>query len=160
MIKYECDVCGKQRERRKMFVLRSVMPPIAHDPVSGGPKEKEVCSDCISLLSSGVEYCDVCREKCLAANRCVLCGDRVCQSCCIDGECRLCREAGVPRVYVSNDFHGMFPVGTAAVVVASSEFEARKLLEEKITWTDDKSFSLKEISKVESAAHILHDGNY
>ena len=65
------------------------------------------------------------------------------------------------NVYYSNDFTGIWPVGTAAIVVAESEEEARKLLDRKlgdIGLVFDGTLVLVDDTVAE--AIVLRDGNY
>ena len=63
------------------------------------------------------------------------------------------------RVFYSNDFKGFYPVGTAAVVVAKNEREARKLLEAAHPMAK-KGATLVELKLTKAQAVILLDGNY
>ncbi len=66
------------------------------------------------------------------------------------------------KVFVSTDFKGHYPVGTAAIIVAKDKRSARNLLkaalEEDGLPTDD--FSLREIDVTQPRAEILNDGDY
>lgn len=68
------------------------------------------------------------------------------------------------KVFYSNDFRGHWPVGTAAIVVAKDQDEARRLLiiQAKFRGLDlsDDDFTLKELSTDWRGAVILADGNY
>lgn len=66
------------------------------------------------------------------------------------------------KVYVCTDHDSHWPVGVASVVIADSEEEARKLLDEQLLEHgllsyENSKYSLKEIT---SGAHVLCDGNY
>jgi hypothetical protein len=63
-------------------------------------------------------------------------------------------------IFVCTDFEGFWPVGTAAVVIADSEQQAReKLMAELLSvgLPQIKGFTLREI---QHGVHILNDGNY
>jgi hypothetical protein len=68
------------------------------------------------------------------------------------------------NVYTHTGFHGHWPVGTSAVVVAENEFEAARLLEEALIKhslpqrIDPTDFSFVLTDK--PAAHVLTDGDY
>jgi len=72
------------------------------------------------------------------------------------------------RIYTSNDFHGFWPVGTAAVIVAHDEATARlKLIaalgERKIQPPPGKSlddFTLVPLDPTKPEVRILRDGDY
>lgn len=71
------------------------------------------------------------------------------------------------RVFVCTDHEGFWPVGTASVVIAENEEQARELLTIALRnrmmngqGLDSLPFTLQEISSSEPAAHILRDGNY
>lgn len=66
------------------------------------------------------------------------------------------------NVYVSTDFEGHWPVGTAAVVVAATEHSARVFLRDAIiaAGLPDKPFTLRQIDTTQSHAVILRDGDY
>lgn len=67
----------------------------------------------------------------------------------------------VMRIFVSNDFHGVWPVGTAAVVVAEDFDHAVKLLTEKLAETGLRfDGTLQEVSLKQPIAIVLRDGNY
>lgn len=65
------------------------------------------------------------------------------------------------RIFVCNDFHGHWPVGTAAVIVAVCESDARRYLvnelERRGLCTND--FTLRDITGF-VGAEVLCDGNY
>ena len=65
------------------------------------------------------------------------------------------------RVFVSNDFLGFWPVGTAAVIVAANEDDARRYLNNALTargLDPNQGGTLREL--VNYGAEILCDGNY
>jgi hypothetical protein len=75
------------------------------------------------------------------------------------------------KVFVSTDFPGLHPVGTAAVVICPSEEAANRALYNMLIasrlidlseeWKPDhKYFSLREIPTDVSSINILRDGNY
>jgi hypothetical protein len=66
------------------------------------------------------------------------------------------------RLWVCTDHEGFFPVGTASVVVAANEAEARQLLQRKLEQygLSRKPFTLRELALERPAAHVLADGNY
>jgi hypothetical protein len=66
-------------------------------------------------------------------------------------------------VFVSDDFHGHWPVGTSAVIVARDEAQARKLLQaELITHGLGKhdDFHVRKIQTERPQAFVLQDGDY
>lgn len=65
------------------------------------------------------------------------------------------------KVFHSNDFSGMWPVGASAVVVATDEGEATELLSSKLK-EHGLAFNgtLIELDLGEPHAVILQDGNY
>lgn len=66
------------------------------------------------------------------------------------------------KVYYSNDFKGRWPVGTAALVVANDEAEARTLLQAELDkkGLPQSEFTLKRVSRAEVGVTILADGDY
>ena len=68
------------------------------------------------------------------------------------------------KVFWSTDFRGFYPVGTAAVVVARNEDEARRLLRQKILdhGLPDPfdEFTVTELDISSPKAVILRDGDY
>jgi hypothetical protein len=69
------------------------------------------------------------------------------------------------KVYTCTEFQGHYPVGTAAVIVASSRKEAKEKLEKALfdhfgAIQVVKESDLVQISASKAAAHILLDGNY
>jgi hypothetical protein len=70
------------------------------------------------------------------------------------------------KVYTCNDFWGFYPVGSAAVVVANDEAEARKLLDAALIErglrkaVDEASYTLRELAFDAPSAVILVDGDY
>lgn len=60
------------------------------------------------------------------------------------------------KVWTSNDWKGVWPVGTALVVVAETEEEARKL----VSWEITGDFTLEEVSTKFAHVTILCDGDY
>lgn len=67
------------------------------------------------------------------------------------------------KVFVCTDFTGHWPVGTSAVMIASTIEEAGKLLRkelEKYGLDPNDEFTLTEILTQEPKAVILNDGNY
>jgi hypothetical protein len=65
-------------------------------------------------------------------------------------------------VFTCNDFEGFYPVGTAAVVVANNEEEAKKMLIDELDkrglpQTDP---TLTFVHTLSPSVHILCDGNY
>lgn len=65
------------------------------------------------------------------------------------------------RVFVSNDFHGVWPVGTAAVVVAKDYDHAAKVLAEKLAEQGLRfDGTLQEVKTDKPVAIVLRDGNY
>ena len=68
------------------------------------------------------------------------------------------------RLYVCTDHAGFWPVGTASLVVARDEDEARVLLDgallaRKLSPSAEHPYTLREIPLDAPAAHILHDGD-
>lgn len=66
------------------------------------------------------------------------------------------------KVFTCTDFEGHWPVGTAAVVVASAEAEAQEELGRELLsrGLPGVGFSLKEIDLSVSGVFMLCDGNY
>lgn len=66
------------------------------------------------------------------------------------------------RVFYSTDFEGLWPVGTSAVVVASSEEEARAMLEKELSerLLAGAPFTIHELATDKPSVLILQDGNY
>jgi hypothetical protein len=66
------------------------------------------------------------------------------------------------KVFYSTDFEGFYPVGTAAIVIASNEEEARTLLDAEIKkhGLPDTDYTLHKVSKGRAKALIIVDGNY
>lgn len=61
------------------------------------------------------------------------------------------------RAWTSDDFPGVWPVGTAAVIVAPDEAAARELLRKAVV-NDD--FTLVEVDLSKPQAIVLRDGSY
>lgn len=66
------------------------------------------------------------------------------------------------KVWTCTDFEGVWPVGTAAVVVAETEADAQEtlrmtLLSRKLP---DWPFTLQEVALDTRAAYLLCDGDY
>ena len=66
------------------------------------------------------------------------------------------------RLFVSTDFQGRWPVGTSAVVTATDEAEARKVLaaELETAGLPPSEFTLQEVATDVISARILNDGDY
>jgi hypothetical protein len=68
------------------------------------------------------------------------------------------------RVWVSTDFKGHYSVGVAAVVVAPTGAEARKLLAAELTahglGDQPDGFTLREVGLTAPAAEVLNNGDY
>ena len=67
------------------------------------------------------------------------------------------------RVFTCTDHAGHYPVGVASVVVASSEAEARELLDAELRehgLNPDEGYSLREINPEKPKAFVLLDGDY
>lgn len=64
------------------------------------------------------------------------------------------------KVFTTNDFKGHWPVGSAAVITAESEEQARRLLWEQISYFSDEKFTLEELPLDVAVAYVLTDGNY
>ena len=64
------------------------------------------------------------------------------------------------RVWTCTDFPGVWPVGTAAVIVAETEEEAAKLLGEEIGRRGTVRFTLEELDLTTARAVVLNDGDY
>jgi hypothetical protein len=66
------------------------------------------------------------------------------------------------RVFTSTDFQGYWPVGRAAVVLASDENDAKRLLADELRSrklpTD--GFTVQEVQTGRRLVLILNDGNY
>jgi hypothetical protein len=69
------------------------------------------------------------------------------------------------KVWTCNDFQGLYPVGSAAVIVAETEVEARKELDGQL-WLmmlkqdPDQPYHLVELPLDYPNVVILVDGNY
>jgi hypothetical protein len=70
------------------------------------------------------------------------------------------------RVWVTTDFEGHYPVGTAGIVVAEDEARARRLMRDEIKRQGlsgkgfGKPFSLQEIPLTNARATVLLNGDY
>lgn len=67
------------------------------------------------------------------------------------------------KVFTCTGFEGHYPVGTAAVVVADNEAEARDQLVMCLALNglpQDRPLEIKELSLAIRTAVILNDGNY
>lgn len=67
------------------------------------------------------------------------------------------------KVYVSTDFEGHWPVGSAAVVVAENESDAATLLSAELLkhgLPAGGTFTLREVPTDKATAVVLCDGNY
>jgi len=69
------------------------------------------------------------------------------------------------KVFTCNDHEGFWPAGTASVIVAESEEQARKVLIaalKNIGLDQDENFTLQslELNPKEPYAKILRDGDY
>lgn len=69
------------------------------------------------------------------------------------------------KIFISTDFTGHYPVGTAAVVVARDSTHARSLLDRELQhrdlWNPDGDpYKLSELDTKHERAYILNDGNY
>jgi hypothetical protein len=68
------------------------------------------------------------------------------------------------KLYTCTGFKGFWPVGTAAVMVASTQAEAKEMLEAELAKLGlHQTLPMDEIVNVnlsKAAAHILLDGNY
>lgn len=67
------------------------------------------------------------------------------------------------KVFTCDDHEGHWPVGTASVVVADNEDEAREMLTEKLNGIgieDDGDFTLNELVVSEKRVLVLCDGEY
>jgi hypothetical protein len=66
-------------------------------------------------------------------------------------------------VWTCNDFEGLYPVGTAAVVVADTEDQARQLLDDELTQRSLKqlqSYRLVRLDLTTPHVVLLADGDY
>lgn len=64
------------------------------------------------------------------------------------------------NVYICTDFKGIWPVGTAAVIVAENREQARELLDTATPFPNDESVHIEPLNTEEAMAHILRDGDY
>jgi len=67
------------------------------------------------------------------------------------------------KIFTSNDFHGMYPVPTAAVIIANSKEEAAGMLTMELSSRGLKQngpFTLEELNTDIKKVTILADGNY
>lgn len=67
------------------------------------------------------------------------------------------------KVYVCTDFNGVWPVGTSAIVIAEDARKARVLLDIELAnrgLTQNKPFTLTEVSTTQAVALVLQDGDY
>lgn len=69
---------------------------------------------------------------------------------------------GSLKVFTCNDHAGFWPVGSASVVVAENETEAREILRGALIGhgLKDEPFTLKELDINRPHAVILNDGDY
>lgn len=67
------------------------------------------------------------------------------------------------KLFASTDHKGFWPVGSASIVVAEDEANARALLDAALIERGlgiDEPYTLKEVDTATPAAIILCDGNY
>lgn len=68
------------------------------------------------------------------------------------------------NVYTCNDHDGYYPVGTASVIVAPNEIEARQMLRAALGLRGlnaaDDSFNLTLLPLHDATVRVLCDGNY
>jgi len=68
------------------------------------------------------------------------------------------------RVYTCNDFRGVYPVGTAAVVIAPNRNRALQLFLQELKRIgleqSPEDFSLLPLSNSQESVTILRDGDY
>lgn len=66
------------------------------------------------------------------------------------------------KVWMSVGFQGFWPVGTAAIVVAQDEDQARELLRQELTRIGlaQNDFTVEEVDLKHPRALVLNDGNY
>lgn len=66
------------------------------------------------------------------------------------------------KIFISDDFDGHWPVGTAAVVVAKNKISARKVLNKELVDCGLKrsEFTLSEVNSKKEQAVIINDGQY
>lgn len=67
------------------------------------------------------------------------------------------------KVFTCKDHDGRYPVGTASVIVAESEDEARSLLNQQLSiigLEGNGEFTLIELNTSEKQAVVLNDGDY
>lgn len=64
------------------------------------------------------------------------------------------------KVYYSNDFVGVCPVGTAAIIVANTEAEARELLEQAHPLAKERAYTVQKLNTRQANVVVLCDGNY
>lgn len=67
------------------------------------------------------------------------------------------------KVFTCKDFKGLYPVGTAAVIVARDSMHASDLLYaelERLKLKQDKPISLPELNITEPSVLILNNGDY
>lgn len=66
-------------------------------------------------------------------------------------------------VWTCNDFEGLYPVGTAAVVVADTEDQARRLLDDELTHRSLKQLQPYRLVPLDISTPqvvLLADGDY
>lgn len=64
------------------------------------------------------------------------------------------------HVYYSNSFQGKHPVGTAAIMVAESEEQARAMLEAEWPFAKVAPYEVKALKTTSSVVVVLCNGDY
>ena len=66
------------------------------------------------------------------------------------------------KLFVSTDHAGHFPVGVASIVLAHTEYEARRLLASALEaqGLPEKEFTLRQLETSASRAYVLRNGDY
>jgi hypothetical protein len=67
------------------------------------------------------------------------------------------------KLFICTDHSGFYPVGTASIIIAPDEEEARKLLDAALTARGlfpIEYYTLQEVDLDKPTAYILRDGNY
>lgn len=70
------------------------------------------------------------------------------------------------KIFTCNDFIGFWPVGTAAVIIAKNQSQAKKLLVKKLEEINlaekniEQYFTIQEVNQEKPHVVILRDGDY
>jgi len=70
------------------------------------------------------------------------------------------------KIFYTKDFHGHWPVGSSAIVVAEDRRQARKLLDEQLKEiglyenNEGEKVNFEELTTEKACAIIINDGDY